>query len=55
MTMTKKELSEVIAEISEWPLQQRRDYIAAIETAFGKDSAQQIRDGLTALWQAKTA
>lgn len=53
--MTDKELAEVLEEIAERDLQYRRDFIASIERAFGKESAQQIRDGLTALWQAKTA
>lgn len=52
--MTDKELAEVLAEISEWSLQQRRDYIASIEAAFGKEAADQIRQGLKALWKQKT-
>ncbi|WP_445376118.1 DUF7696 family protein [Paraburkholderia phenoliruptrix] len=43
-------LREVIEEISEWPLDRRRRYIASIGQAFGEAAAQQIRDGLTRLW-----
>jgi hypothetical protein len=41
----------VIDEISEWPLDRRRQYIASIGQAFGETAAQQIRDGLKALWE----
>jgi hypothetical protein len=44
-------LQEVIGEISEWPLDRRRQYIASIGQAFGEAAAQQIRDGLKALWE----
>lgn len=46
-------LREVIDEISEWPLDRRRRYIASIGQAFGEAAAQQIRDGLKALWEKR--
>jgi hypothetical protein len=46
-------LHEVIDEISEWPLDRRRQYIASIGQAFGEAEAQQIRDGLKALWEKR--
>ena len=46
-------LQEVIEEISDWTLQQRRDYIGEIEKVFGEESAQQIKDGLTGYWKRK--
>jgi hypothetical protein len=45
-----RRLAEVIDEISEWPLDRRRRYIASIGQAFGEAAAQQIRDALTANW-----
>ena len=45
-------LREVIEEISEWPTKQHRiDYIRDLGKAFGPAAAQQIRDGLKALWE----
>jgi hypothetical protein len=45
------QLQAVLEEIAEWPLDKRRIYIANIEKAFGKDAAQQIRDGLAQIWE----
>jgi hypothetical protein len=53
MISDEAELKALLEEIAEWPLQKRREYIAAIEATFGKESANQIRRGLTALWQSK--
>lgn len=47
-------LREVIEEIADWPTKQQRiEYIASIGQAFGEAAAQQIRDGLTALWEKR--
>lgn len=50
MIYDEQRLSELLDEISLWTLQQRREYIASIEAAFGKEDADQIRDGLTQRW-----
>lgn len=46
-------LREVIEEIAEWNLQDRRWYIAEMEKAFGTASAEQIRNGLTQFWKER--
>lgn len=46
-------LREVLEEISAWSLESRRWYIAEIEKAFDEASAEQIRQGLIALWKEK--
>jgi hypothetical protein len=46
-------LTEVIDEIEYWSLQQRRQYLASLQNAFGKAAADQIRDGLTQIWSAR--
>lgn len=47
------QLASVLDEIAFWPLEKRRDYLANIETAYGPESAQQLKDGLTELWKKK--
>jgi len=49
--MTQDQLNDVLEEISEWPLQQRRDYIKQIREAFGDGEASRIEDGLKAFWE----
>lgn len=44
-------LREVVEEIAGWTLDQRRTYLKNIETAFGTAAANQIREGLTEMWQ----
>jgi len=44
-------LTELVEEVSEKPLEWRRQYLKDMETAFGEAAAQQIRDGLKALWE----
>lgn len=46
-------LAEVLTEISQWTLPERRQYLADIELAFGAEAGKQLRDGLTAMWQEK--
>lgn len=46
-------LREVIEEIAEWSLQQRRQYITEISKVFGEDAAQQLKDGLIEFWKHK--
>lgn len=46
-------LQEVLDEISEWTVDQRRAYIGEIEQVFGSEAAQQLRDGLTEMWKRK--
>jgi hypothetical protein len=47
-------LKEVIEEISTtWNLEQRRSYLTNIETAFGKESADQLKQALKVHWQAR--
>lgn len=46
-------LQEVVDEITDWTLGKRREYLAALEQAYGPAAAQQIRDALTARWQTK--
>ena len=43
-------LRELIDEIAEWTLEQRRQYIADLGNAFGSKAAEQIKQGLTDLW-----
>jgi len=50
-----RRLNEVIDEISQWTLVERRQYINEISNAFGPASAQQIKDALTARWAAAKA
>jgi len=46
-------LREVIEEIAEWTLDQRRGYLTDIGKVFGPEAVQQIKDGLTELWRSK--
>jgi len=46
-------LREVVEEIAVWTLQARREYIASIQTAFGEQAAEQIRQGLGELWKTR--
>jgi hypothetical protein len=48
-----KRLRELLEEVAEWPLQKRRDYLEAMQKWFGPEAAQQIKDGLTKLWQER--
>lgn len=48
-------LQEVIDEISEWPLDRRRRYIAEMESAFGKAASEQIKAALQAAWDQRKA
>lgn len=48
-------LQEVIDEIVDWTIEKRRAYIASIEKAFGPAASEQIKQGLTALWQERKA
>jgi hypothetical protein len=48
-----QKLREVLEEIAEWTLDERRWYIAETEKAFGAASAQQLKDGLVAMWRNK--
>jgi hypothetical protein len=43
-------LHEVIEEISQWTLQQRRQYLVDMERAFGPAAAQQLKDALQTQW-----
>lgn len=47
------QLAGVLDEIAFWPLQKRREFIAEIEKAYGPESSQQLKDGLTELWKTK--
>ncbi|WP_229011563.1 DUF7696 family protein [Paraburkholderia gardini] len=46
-------LREVIEEIARWSLQARRSYIGEIQKAFGEAAAEQIKQGLAALWSER--
>lgn len=46
-------LREVVEEIAVWTLQARREYITSIQTAFGEQAAEQIRQGLGELWRVR--
>lgn len=46
-------LGEVIEEIAEWPLEKRRRYIQQIESASGKEAANQIRAELKRIWEQR--
>lgn len=52
--MTPAQLQSVLEEISEWSLQERRAYIANLAMT-NAEEAQQVKDGLTKLWEAKKA
>lgn len=43
-------LQEVIDEIIDWTLGKRREYLAALEQAYGPEAAEQIKTALTARW-----
>jgi hypothetical protein len=47
------QLQALLEEVAEQPLEWRRQYIANLEKAFGREAATQIRDGLTRLWQER--
>ncbi|CDY79445.1 hypothetical protein BGLT_02226 [Caballeronia glathei] len=51
--MTPEQAAEVVAEIAEWPLPERRAYIKQIREAFGDAAAKQIEAGLTELWNRR--
>lgn len=44
-------LQEVIDEIVDWTLGKRREYLAALEQAYGQEAADQIRTALTERWK----
>lgn len=47
--MTPAQLRDVLEEIAEWPLADRRAYIANLEMVSAEE-AKQVKDGLTRLW-----
>jgi hypothetical protein len=47
--MTPAELAEVVEEIADWSLQERRAYLANLEMVSAEE-ARQVKDGLTKLW-----
>jgi hypothetical protein len=47
--MTPAELAEVVEEIADWSLQERRAYLANLEMVSAEE-AKQVKDGLTKLW-----
>jgi hypothetical protein len=47
--VTPDQLRDVLEEISEWPLADRRAYIANLEMVSAEE-AKQVKDGLTKLW-----
>jgi len=49
--MTSEEVVEIVDEIVNWSLEQRRAYIASLERAFGPAAAQQIKDALSERWK----
>ncbi|MFM0141773.1 hypothetical protein [Paraburkholderia sp. RL18-085-BIA-A] len=46
-------LREVLEEIAEWTLQQRREYLADMRKAFGEAAERQLKDGLTGYWKER--
>lgn len=48
-----KRLAEVAEEISDWTLDQRRQYIAEMEKAFGPEAADQIKTALAEHWRKR--
>jgi hypothetical protein len=50
--MTPAQLSEVLDEIAGWPLADRRAYIANLAMT-NAEEAEQVKDGLKRLWEAK--
>lgn len=48
-------LREVIEEIAEWTLDQRRSYLTDIGKVFGPEAVQQLKDGLTKFWRQRDA
>ena len=46
-------LNEVLEEIADWPLEKRRELIRQIGEAQSEAAANQIREGLKRLWEAK--
>jgi hypothetical protein len=52
--MTPAQLSEVLDEIAEWPLTDRRAYIANLAMT-NAEEAEQVKDGLRKFWEEKKA
>lgn len=50
--MTPDQLRDVLEEIAEWPLADRRAYIANLEIVSAEE-AKQVKDGLTAIWEKR--
>jgi len=46
-------LREVIEEIAEWSLAERRSFLTATQTAFGEESEMQLKTGLIEYWRTK--
>lgn len=46
-------LQEVVEEVSEWPLEKRRDFLENIDAAFGRQSVDQLKDALRANWDKR--
>lgn len=46
-------LRELVEELAELSLEARRSYIADIESASGKEAADQLRQALKALWEER--
>ena len=51
--MTPAQLQSVLEEISEWSLQDRRAYIANL-AMLNSEEAEQVKDGLKKIWEAKS-
>lgn len=46
-------LRELVEELAELSLEARRKYLADVESANGKESADQIRAGLKRIWEQR--
>lgn len=53
MIHDRRRLDEVLHEIADWPLEKRRELIRQIGAGQGEPEANQIREGLKRIWEAK--
>lgn len=53
MIPTGQPLIDLIEEIADWSLEERRAYISSIEREYGADEAGRLKDALTEYWKKR--
>jgi hypothetical protein len=48
---TGQHLEDLIEEIADWTVTERRAYISSIEREYGEDEAKRLKDALTEYWK----